>query len=241
MSSVKDTYFIMAESGSIKIGLAKDVRKRKTEHQISNHEELVVLGSFDSESEAVLKIIYKPFKLRGEWYRPNVVILESMTELLGYVPKVNEAFMRRLRETKFVDEYYRDRSWSEMGRKSQENINQRYTNDRLTVTEAARRMNVSTKTLYRWEAQKKLVPQHTAAGRRWYAEGQIAAFLPTEGAPEKRKKQTTCEVCVIASPKAAPQSVKPSPSPVQKKITDPKDPEYVPDDSDDGPVEEQEL
>jgi excisionase family DNA binding protein len=112
-------------------------------------------------------------------------------------------------------------------------------NDRLTVTEAARRMNVSTKTLYRWEAQKKLVPQHTAAGRRWYTEGQITAFLPTDGAPEKKKKRVATEVRAVPEPaKVAESRPKSPPPPAQPRIVDPRDPDYIPDDSDEVVEEE---
>lgn len=68
-------YFI-ATSSAVKIGVAKDVKKRMADLQCSNSEALTVLGSFPVEHgtdpfkvEKALHSKFKAFHLRGEWFK----------------------------------------------------------------------------------------------------------------------------------------------------------------------------
>ena len=69
-------YFIQAgDNGAVKIGFAKDVKKRFRELQTGNHETLKLLKEIAGEEELEQEIhsLVKQFHVRGEWYSPDVM------------------------------------------------------------------------------------------------------------------------------------------------------------------------
>lgn len=72
-------YFIKAGNKAIKIGSAKNVKKRLNMLQTGNHEELTISASigFDTESEArgyerKLHRLFQSQRIRGEWFEPGI-------------------------------------------------------------------------------------------------------------------------------------------------------------------------
>jgi predicted GIY-YIG superfamily endonuclease len=68
-------YIIQTESGPVKIGIAIDAMHRLATHQISNHELLTLLYSFECATyegaeriESALKTRYAAQHIRGEWF-----------------------------------------------------------------------------------------------------------------------------------------------------------------------------
>ena len=69
-------YFIQAgDNGAVKIGFAKDVKKRFRELQTGNHETLKLLKEIAGEEELEQEIhaLVKNYHVRGEWYAPAVM------------------------------------------------------------------------------------------------------------------------------------------------------------------------
>jgi len=69
-------YFIQAgDNGAVKIGFAKDVKKRFRELQTGNHETLKLLKEIagEEELEQELHLLVKRYHVRGEWYTPDVM------------------------------------------------------------------------------------------------------------------------------------------------------------------------
>ena len=69
-------YFIQAgDNGAVKIGFAKDVKKRFRELQTGNHETLKLLKEIAGEEELEQEIhsLVKNYHVRGEWYTPDVM------------------------------------------------------------------------------------------------------------------------------------------------------------------------
>ena len=79
MSSV---YFVQANDGHIKIGLARDVQKRLASLQTAHAHELVLLvaieGTFRLEQSLHRKFAH--LRLRGEWFRPEPELLELIAQ-----------------------------------------------------------------------------------------------------------------------------------------------------------------
>jgi len=75
-------YFVQGESGgSVKIGYATDIEKRIKSLQTGFPETLVILKSFpgDTTDEASIHEEFKEYRLRGEWFKPDVLELADMT------------------------------------------------------------------------------------------------------------------------------------------------------------------
>jgi putative resolvase len=68
---------------------------------------------------------------------------------------------------------------------------------RLTITEAAKRLGVTSKTLQRWDREGKLVPDsRSATNRRLYSESQIARFAGLVC----RKRNRRASWCIVVFP-----------------------------------------
>lgn len=75
-------YFIQGESGgSVKIGYATDIEKRIKTLQTGFPETLVILKTYpgDTSDEAGIHEEFKEFRLRGEWFKPDVLELADTT------------------------------------------------------------------------------------------------------------------------------------------------------------------
>ncbi|WP_298800026.1 GIY-YIG nuclease family protein [uncultured Devosia sp.] len=76
----RKVYFIQSgQNGPIKIGVAKDVRKRLWQLQTSSHEPLTLLGTCDGDEalEAEFHLQFSQFHIRGEWFAPDPLLLEE--------------------------------------------------------------------------------------------------------------------------------------------------------------------
>ena len=69
-------YFIQAgDNGAVKIGFAKDVKKRFAALQTGNHETLKLLKEIagEEELEQEIHLLVNRYRVRGEWYTPDVM------------------------------------------------------------------------------------------------------------------------------------------------------------------------
>jgi DNA-binding XRE family transcriptional regulator len=71
-------YFIQAESGSIKIGYSRSAIQRLNSLQSSNAEKLTLIGTINGsrEKEYDLHKQFAHLLIGGEWFRPDVALLE---------------------------------------------------------------------------------------------------------------------------------------------------------------------
>ncbi|HEV3426785.1 MAG TPA: IS607 family transposase [Paraburkholderia sp.] len=70
---------------------------------------------------------------------------------------------------------------------------------RLSVTEAAKRLGVTSKTLQRWDREGKLTPDsRSATNRRLYSESQIARFAGLVSKQEATRVVVYCRVSSVA-------------------------------------------
>jgi len=81
-------YFIQAGEGAVKIGFAKDVKKRFRELQTGNHETLKLLKEIagEEELEQEIHLLVNRYHVRGEWYAPAVmedIMLKSIIDSNG--------------------------------------------------------------------------------------------------------------------------------------------------------------
>ena len=82
-------YFIQAgDNGAVKIGFAKDVKKRFAALQTGNHETLKLLKEIagEEELEQEIHLLVKNYHVRGEWYAPDVmenIMLKSIIDSNG--------------------------------------------------------------------------------------------------------------------------------------------------------------
>ena len=76
-------YFIQAESGPIKIGLAIDAIARLAELQTGNHELLRLIGTVGGGrvAERGLHRRFAEHRIRGEWFEAAPVILAEIEAL----------------------------------------------------------------------------------------------------------------------------------------------------------------
>lgn len=77
-------YFVQAGSdGPIKIGVALDVEKRRTQLQEASWEKLTILARVpgDQGTERMLHEEFRDFRIRGEWFRPDPVLLTFIDSL----------------------------------------------------------------------------------------------------------------------------------------------------------------
>jgi len=78
-------YFIQASAdGPIKIGSSKNVRKRLREMQTSSSKKLnlIVGESGGKERESALHAIFHEDRIRGEWFKRSIPLLNYILELL---------------------------------------------------------------------------------------------------------------------------------------------------------------
>lgn len=76
-------YFIQAgKGGAVKIGYAKDVRRRMAELRISCPHDLVLIGAMPggAEKEAELHAMFWSVHLRGEWFCPCEPLYDFIDE-----------------------------------------------------------------------------------------------------------------------------------------------------------------
>lgn len=102
-------YIIQAKSGAIKIGIAVDTRQRLATHQVSNHEQLTLIYSFECQSieqatkiEQALHTRYHAQNIHGEWFAvepQNIIhdieffsaLCEAITSIkVEYIPIVSK-------------------------------------------------------------------------------------------------------------------------------------------------------
>jgi hypothetical protein len=80
-------YFVQfGADGPIKIGRARNVAARLVSLQTASPVELVLLGVVPGsvEKERVLHSLFRPLRVRGEWFRPEAELLEFIAEQLSY-------------------------------------------------------------------------------------------------------------------------------------------------------------
>jgi hypothetical protein len=77
-------YFIQAESGPVKIGIAGDVQKRLDGLQSANHERLAVIAVMEGDPalEAALHARFQPGRIRGEWFKKDT---PGLADLLAWL------------------------------------------------------------------------------------------------------------------------------------------------------------
>jgi len=74
-------YFIEESStGNVKIGSARDVQQRRSDLQVGNSSELVVVGTLPGgcKLERTFQRQFEKYKIRGEWYRPSERLWEAV-------------------------------------------------------------------------------------------------------------------------------------------------------------------
>lgn len=82
-ASKQVVYFIRAESGPIKIGIAIDPMARLAQIQQHNHEELELLAvePGDRDRERYLHDRFAKIKIRGEWFYPEKPLWDHIYSL----------------------------------------------------------------------------------------------------------------------------------------------------------------
>lgn len=63
-----------------------------------------------------------------------------------------------------------------------------------TTGEAAKMLGLSTKTLQRWDASKKLVAGRTNSGRRFYTAEQLESLFPSKDTPEEKQDSPVLDI-----------------------------------------------
>jgi hypothetical protein len=75
------TYFIQAgPDGPVKIGIADDVEKRLKELQTGCPHDLRIIGRIKGNVESRLHEIFDQFRLRGEWFSPDIRLMAFIVE-----------------------------------------------------------------------------------------------------------------------------------------------------------------
>lgn len=75
------TYFIQAGTdGPVKIGVAQDVEKRIKELQTGCPDDLRLIGRIQGNCESELHKRFSQFRLRGEWFNPDIRLLAFIVE-----------------------------------------------------------------------------------------------------------------------------------------------------------------
>jgi hypothetical protein len=100
------TYFMMDVHGDIKIGRGVKPQSRRKQLQIANAEKLVVVGFKPCDVESYLHTEYYPYRLTGEWYRPNFALGDYISTLPAECKgaPLNENFWRQAERTRYADE-----------------------------------------------------------------------------------------------------------------------------------------
>lgn len=78
-------YFIrQGPTGPIKIGVSSRPKKRLTTLQTANPSDLFLLGIIRGGEDVEQKLHerFKPFLIRGEWYRPDPELLQAIRQIL---------------------------------------------------------------------------------------------------------------------------------------------------------------
>jgi hypothetical protein len=78
-------YFVQAETGQIKIGLARDVEKRVAQLRTGSPVQITLLAVTDGGQprEFTYHQRFAEHRLHGEWFRPNPDILAEIERLRG--------------------------------------------------------------------------------------------------------------------------------------------------------------
>lgn len=91
-------YFIQAgEGGPVKIGFARNIADRMKKIKSDNHEELRLVAAFvgDVADEISIHAMFSMHRLRGEWFRPDVIAglgEVSLVPILALMPKAGDPF-----------------------------------------------------------------------------------------------------------------------------------------------------
>ena len=105
-------YFLQAEDGPIKIGFTNDLRRRLGQLQHVNHHKLRLRAVLpgDRVIEAMYHMQFIGLRLRGEWFRPDPMILNAIAainaeheELLLRYTTRKGALIRKPAEFKITD------------------------------------------------------------------------------------------------------------------------------------------
>lgn len=78
-------YFLrMGEDGPVKIGISSDVKKRVKTLQTAIPYELKLLGAIPggARAEAFLHQLFDSYRLKGEWFTADPVLLSFLTDLV---------------------------------------------------------------------------------------------------------------------------------------------------------------
>lgn len=196
-------YFIQEGNGPIKIGITKDIKKRKITLDTNNSNQLHVLGAITgtADDEAKLHQKFSHLQVKGEWFKPE-------KELLDFIQNIKE-------DKKFPLDLGRailnleNKPPSIEGKECQKLIEiannlpeVKVTDELIGIDAAAKMLGVSSQTLRNWELQGRLKAHHTKKGHRRYTRNQITSF---------RKQQIGQKEFVFASV---------TPNEVLKKIQD---------------------
>lgn len=79
-------YFVQGESGgAIKIGYSENVNQRIIELQTGYPDKLILLGKCNGTFEIETKFHeeLKEYKLNGEWFKPNKIVLDTMKKYIS--------------------------------------------------------------------------------------------------------------------------------------------------------------
>ncbi len=79
----RDVYFIRAETGQIKIGVAADAQKRLASLQCASPVklELVAVCKGGGERESEYHYRFMEYRLHGEWFEPHRKVLKEIARL----------------------------------------------------------------------------------------------------------------------------------------------------------------
>jgi len=82
MKDLKNYVYIIQElqSGDLKVGISKTPKKRLGQLQIANPRKLMITHQLEGtvETEQEIQRILRPYKLRGEWFRPSDEFLQNI-------------------------------------------------------------------------------------------------------------------------------------------------------------------
>lgn len=93
-------YFVQAGDGAIKIGYSDNPRRRLSDLQVSSPEQLTLLGATPGTylTESAFHWYLRKFALRGEWFKPEPFVFETITKAMkeerSYTRKIVERYRR---------------------------------------------------------------------------------------------------------------------------------------------------
>jgi excisionase family DNA binding protein len=164
---------------AIKIGISHNVRKRIAQLENSMPHNLQIIGmmSGDFAKEQELHMMFEPYRIKGEWFKPDKAILDyiennaRITEVpMDLKEEVKEIAKKSRKQTPAVKEC---RKLLELANYRAEEAQAERV---MTIDQVAQLLGVTTATLRNWDKNGKLKALRTEGKHRRYKESDVTAI-----------------------------------------------------------------